>query len=225
MEYTKLIAQSSSTNSIHDVGPYTVVGAVDTPSDANTPTTSLDKRDGGGSGSFATFTGEFDYRATSFGSRTMCAMVTKQCGPQYVDPGGSDAAEDVTYKCDPSTAGLNLAGNFSVFTTSSDGSGNLVEDSDDGDGMMMSGFQFGTQYYHDSTMRNKSSGPPAPYNENILYWALVFVLEESGTDANGHLSVYAHPDDINDAGLVGLKGGLTGGILSCNTSLSEVVSK
>ncbi|KAL9114250.1 MAG: hypothetical protein Q9227_001672 [Pyrenula ochraceoflavens] len=52
----------------------------------------------------------FDFSAHSYGSKTTCKSITKECSPKYIDPGLADAQMDETFDC--KAAGVNASSTF-----------------------------------------------------------------------------------------------------------------
>lgn len=170
-----------------------------------------------------------DFQGSSFGSTTSCKMVTKECGTHQTDPGGSDAARDLAFACNATTAGLKLKGNFtdiyqSSARSSEEGSSSNTLSSQTGTG----NYNMGFQYYNDSAKTQLSTANgPEDLGASTLYWAFVFAL-----DAGFASSSYAEnePGDYNSQGsnlfndldLAGLPRAGLGGIMSCETRLLDV---
>ncbi|MDI1490433.1 MAG: hypothetical protein OHK93_001636 [Ramalina farinacea] len=173
---------------------------------------------------------EFDFQVTSFGSNTTCKMVTRECGTHQTDPGGSDAAPDLAFACNASTAGLELRGNFSdVYQSSArsseEGNSSNTLSSQTGIG----NYQMGFQYYNNSAKtRLSTANGPEDLGASTLYWAFVFALHAgfASTSYSEDTPEYYNNQGsnlFNDLDLAGLPGTGLGGIMSCQTQLSDVL--
>ena len=176
--------------------------------------------------------GNLNFQGSSFCSNTTCKMVTRECGTHQIDPGGSDAARDLAFACNASTAGLELRGNLSdVYQSSArsseegSSSNTLSSQTDTGN------YQMGFQYYNDSAKtRLSTTNGPEDLSASTLYWAFVFALDPGfASTSNGENESGNYNSEgsslFNDLDLAGLPGTGLGGIMSCQTRLSDVVYK
>lgn len=169
-----------------------------------------------------------DFQATSFGSSTTCKVVTRECGTHQTDPGGSDAARDLAFACNATTAGLELKGNFSdVYQSSarSDEEGSSSNTLSSQTGTL--NYDMGFQYYNDSAKTQLSTANgPEDLGASTLYWAFVFALDAGfisyGDDGAGDWNSEGS-GLFNALDLAGLPGTGLGGIMSCQTQLSDVL--
>ena len=169
-----------------------------------------------------------DFQATSFGSSTTCKVVTIECGTHQTDPGGSDAARDLAIACNATTAGLELKGNFSdVYQSSArsdeEGSSSNTLSSQIGTG----NYDMRFQYYNDSAKTQLSTANgPEDLGASKLYWAFVFTLDAGfiSYGENGAGDWNSEGSGLfNALDLAGLPGTGLGGIMSCQTQLSDVL--
>ena len=151
---------------------------------------------------------DLDFSATSFGSQTNCQMVTDLCYVPFVTIEGPEPSQYADNGCNTTTAGLNLTGSF----------GDL-EDAE-------YGLIF--QYYNDTQKLHQVVGGEVLVDQGStqLFWGLVFELQFAGA-LLGSVSVNNLTNNSEPAsfGLVPQPGGAGAGILSCETKLSEIVSK
>lgn len=176
---------------------------------------------------------DLEFSARSFGARTTCKVVKKECGAHSSAGDGSDAERDVAFDCKAKTTGLDLRGNFSDVLPTDAGSPKENQNSLQGQNQ----YSWSFQYYKDSQKTKWSdNGIPDNYNSPHLYWAFVFTLDSGWTSTSGtgssdssgdtSSSIGGHGDSypFDSRGLVGQPDGGIGGILSCNTDIFDVVS-
>ena len=191
-----------------------------------------------------------DYQATSYGSHTECSLVTSQCGAVSGFGNRDKLVADFNFDCNNTMAGLNMTGNFALLGTqnqsyyhssdkpSSEVSYNKSDTSDpianNVNTMSPSpyDFEFGFQYFIDSAKQNQTL-PIDTYglaeelslmvpNANItnqFYWALAF-------DLKIQLDTATSTQENNPWASLNLVADTEGGpegILSCNTTISEIV--
>ena len=154
---------------------------------------------------------DLDFSATSFGSQTNCQMVTDLCYVPLVTFEGPEPYLYADYGCITTTAGLNLTGSFSD-----------VAYGDDIDGVY--GLLF--QYYNDTHKLHQVVNREVLVDQGStqLFWGLVFELQFAGAlsvDSN-NMTNSSQPASF---GLIQQPSGAFAGILSCETNLSEIVSK
>lgn len=154
---------------------------------------------------------DLDFSATSFGSQTNCQMVTDLCYVPFVTFEGPEPSLYADYGCNTTTAGLNLTGSFSD-----------VAYGDDIDGVY--GLLF--QYYNDTHKLHQVVNREVLVDQGStqLFWGLVFELQFAGAlsvDSN-NMTNSSQPASF---GLIQQPSGAFAGILSCETNLSEIVSK
>ena len=207
-EYIRTAGNQSSTNRVYLSDGQAVIGPANAPSD-------------------------IDFQASSFASHTSCRMVTELCGAHFIKP-DSEASRDISYNCNATVAGLNATGNFSdIYSSSSSSSSQQTQEdykartansilgfgpsSGDNTGIA---YPMGFRYYKDASMSissNMSFRPDTPFTPS-LYWAFIFSLNRGSSN----LRTGAFDPG---RGLIGMVGGGLGGIMSCSTNLSEVVSR
>ncbi len=153
-----------------------------------------------------------DFEATSFASSTRCHMATSLCYTQESSGAEPYLDADISFNCSVAVAGLNFTGNFSqlsgttgttakkVDLTSSATYTNAFDGNNHG---------LGFRYFSNST-KNDPGFLPASLDNPELWWGLLFLLRYS--------------DPTIDPEIVMQPAGESGGIMSCTTNLSEVVS-
>ncbi len=166
---------------------------------------------------------DLDSSATSFGSKTSCDMVTNLCYSPEVTIEGPEPSQYSDFDCNTTTAGLNLTGSF-VDLTYSDSSGGGSSGAEYGD----AGYGLLFQYYNDTQKLHQvvSGEVLVDQRSTQLFWGLVFELQFAvallGSVYSTNLTNNSDPASF---GLVTQPGGAGAGILSCETNLSEIVSK
>lgn len=193
---------------------------------------------------------DFDFQADTFGSQTSCRPVTGLCGAnstigaRYVFPSSANFA------CNASVAGLNMTGNFdSVLSplnkTTLVPSGPPVTDGSDGQkpkGVLPAQFilgentivgntyPIGFQYFNDS-QKLRQRETPSPYygyeredgNDSHLHWAVVWRADFE-SPIGTYVELDQDPSNVSAVGISTVLGGGSQGILSCDTSIYEIVS-
>ena len=141
-------------------------------------------------------------------------MVTQACGAKFIKP-DAEASRDVSYNCSVNGAGLVAAGNFSSLNipNSSGTSRNESDTAFKGVGA----YSIGLQYYNDAAKAHPAnvSGEPESNFTPRLYWGFIFSLDPGWGGKQGA---------SDPRGLVGMVGNGLGGIMGCETNLSDVVS-
>lgn len=182
---------------------------------------------------------KLDFQASSFASKTTCRVVTGLCDAKPT-PGQSLAPlENFNFVCNASTAGLNMTGNFlnllAPLNASGLTTGPEVGHTDNeqlilgANSITRNGQGIGFQYFHDSQKQRQVQSFESPYQtRDELYWAAVWRTPfTSLLTWESPLRLGAKQPPANETAAVGIpdhyKGGAYG-ILSCETSLREVVS-
>jgi hypothetical protein len=143
------------------------------------------------------------FTANSYASSTTCETVSKRCQPHY-DGGGCDACQSWTYNCTPNAAGMNISGNFSDIL---DAGGDIP--------VMLLFF---------STASKLFSTSDADIQGEI--WSAVLFALKAGSDDGMYRGEDTQRiggmDYDPDKDLLADTYGNIYGILSCNTTLSDV---
>ena len=171
-----------------------------------------------------------DFTATSFGSRTSCKTVTNLCGIyNFSESYEIESTNRVGFACNLTTAGMNISGNLDevnapvpgLFYNSSD-MYDIINNTLSQDNVFASwdAGGLGFQYFDDASKAHRSflSGPTDMTNPS-LWWALLFVVSSSGLGNDPHLNIF------HTSRLTTRTARSAGGILSCATNLSDVVSR
>lgn len=163
-----------------------------------------------------------DYQATTFGCLTSCRVVTDLC--DIVATLGPSAIVNTSYRCTVDRAGLNLSGDFIQTTVGEDFDSNNPG--------------FSLRYYTDSSMSaliHTEGGIFSSLSDGPTIWFAVGMQLEVGLlpiDESIKMitSLEEYPGEEESAklnstfGFVPLLNPMhVGGILSCTTSLSDVV--
>ncbi|EXJ53676.1 uncharacterized protein A1O5_13128 [Cladophialophora psammophila CBS 110553] len=144
------------------------------------------------------------FTASSYASSTTCETVSKRCKPHYNGDGDCDACQSWAYNCTPDAAGLNISGNFS--------------------GILAAGGDFPVvlQFFSTSSkVLNTSNGAAHGQIWSAVLFSLPAGSDEGmyrGEDTQMISDMYYDPDKD----LLADTYGNIYGILSCNTTLSDV---
>ena len=163
-----------------------------------------------------------DFEATSFGSHTSCQMVTGVCGVNAYSSKTTGAAQETPFVCNVTEAGLDLSGNFSDISNHLQSNNNTFGLSGGSEGTVKSN-SVGFQYFNDAkkTRRSAQLGP-TNYSSPNLWWAFIFTLD-TGWETNRPIADVVTGEIFAETQIAALTNGGYGGILSCNTNLSQVV--
>ena len=179
---------------------------------------------------------DVDFSASSFGSRTLCRMATKECGTHFIKP-GAEVSRDISYNCNTTMAGFKASGNFSnLFATGSDdrndkNTANSILGAGAAGGNTGSLYSMGFRFFRDSAMTNASdtnSNVPDSLYTPRLYWSFAFALDSGwstswSTDRSANTaSTGVSQGEYDPRNMIGMVGGGIGGIMSCTTNLSDV---
>ena len=178
---------------------------------------------------------ELDFQATSYGSHTECRIVTTQCGAQSTYGGRNDTYTSSNFACNNTMADLNMTGNFYYLGQPSesyeDEGYNNTGGIENVNTLSQNAFGFGFQYFNDSAKQEQVTQvddyglgaalyTPITNITNQFYWALVFKLDIL-LDVLGNANQTSNPwARLN---LVASVQGGAEGIMSCETSISEIV--
>ena len=179
---------------------------------------------------------DVDFQATSYGSHTECRVVTSECGAISAMGARDEPAFVFNFICNASMAGLNMSGNFAFLGQSGESgqtTGKFYNGSDPAfppniNNLTQNDFDFGVQYFSDSAKQQQLSAPdslglPSGNFSSQYYWALVFSVNVQ-TDKVDESDNDEKTD--NPWGYLNLVAGTQGeaeGILSCVTTISEIV--
>ena len=179
-----------------------------------------------------------DFTATSYGTHTMCSMVTLQCGAESAYGARDEPESFFNFICNNTVAGLNVTGSFDNLGKTSESyyeSGKNASSDRDKSPILLtenvntfttSNYGFGFQYFYDSNktrqVQGVSGGLGSSLGEhaNQYFWAMAFSstilmnIDESQTNQNPWSSL----------NMVASQQGGAEGIMSCVTNISEIVS-
>ena len=185
-----------------------------------------------------------DFRATSYGSHTECHMVTTQCGAESAYGDRDEPPSVFNFACNNTMAGLNMTGNFAYLGQQSEsyGSGRNASSQlpsntstemiiENVNTLSQSNFGFGFQYFNDSAKKVQApqaatfygiSGAeygPVTSTTNQYFWAFAFGLDIQLNidDATNNRNPWAYLNVVPSTQ------GDPEGIISCQTSISEIV--
>lgn len=150
---------------------------------------------------------DLGFWATSFGSQTSCEIVTNTCyfpDFTFINPSINLYGD---FNC--TTAGLNLTGSFSDLDKGSAPYGLI------------------SQYYNDTQKLHQVDGGETLVDQGStqILWGLVFELQFLGASLGPIYGNNLTDPNPTSFGLVTQPSGVGAGILSCETNLSEIVSK
>ncbi|KAI4230201.1 MAG: hypothetical protein LQ349_006286 [Xanthoria aureola] len=184
---------------------------------------------------------DWDFEATSFGSRTSCRVVTSECGAKS-NTGAQVFYHWVSnYKCND-TAGLNLTGNFLALMPDESGmppeltgaqNGDPEWQTQTGNSLQLSQYDMGFQYFQDSAKQQQIKIAYSGFRPDTpqLNWAVVFKLhlhvafwiEKNNPSGFPIKNVTGELDPWASLNLAYNMEGGANGILSCQTNISEVL--
>lgn len=212
-EFVQTINNLSAKNQIYSVGGQAIL--------ANPPVTSQ---------GYAGL--DLDFEATSFAASSFCQMMTDLCGVDVNSSNATGAAQTTPFACNVTEADLDVSGSFSdirshhstindsfslslnnTFGLSGGSEGTLKSDS------------IGFQYFDNAekTQRSLQLGP-TNYSSPSLWWAFIFTLD-TGWESNQPEAQLGPNQLMEESSIASFKDGGYGGIMSCNTNLSQVVIK
>ena len=192
---------------------------------------------------------ELDFNASSYGAKSACRVVTGLCGAISTAGVRTPYPSLFNFVCNNTLAGLNMTGSFAkvLNATASYAVSNqsTMNDPRIPSGLLIAGantmypsngIQF--QYFTDPQKQNQTAVPDMYYGINArggidgeisqLYWATVWTVPFTSPLNQGENQ--SSTDDVASVGItdVGVSGsgsgGGSGGILSCETNISEIVS-
>jgi len=204
-EFVRTVNNLSLLNQVYSIGGQVVI--------ANPPMPSVSK-----------LNLNIDFQATSFASHTSCQMVTGDCGVNAYSSNTTSGAQKTPFVCNVTRAGLDVAGNFSDISSHPNSTNNTFGLFGASEGSVKS-YSIGFQYFDDAEKTQRSSQlGPTNYSSPSLWWASIFTLD-SGWESDRQNADIVTGEIMAETQIASLGNGRWGGILSCNTNLSQVVSK
>lgn len=192
---------------------------------------------------------DFDFQALSFASKTSCRVVTGLCDARPYERNEVPDPSHFNFVCNASMARLNMTGNFrdllaplnSTCSLPHTSSGRPSWESSNAtiwasvlgaNTIAPSKYNIGFQYFNDAQKQRQSTSYPRSSfvipndldeeDNHELYWAMVWYTEFSSSLTSGPERLVTK--ETAAVGVDDTCGGGSSGLLSCETSLREVVS-